>query len=274
MRICRFDDLRVGLVNGDIIADVTDITALLPAVRWPLEPGDIFIRNLATLGPALEGAVSGAAKTSLSEVSLLAPVANPGKIISVGVPDHTGPGENSPATIDGISLISTDSLAGAGAGLVVDRDQPCRIAIALAVVIGTGGRNLAQAEAPAHVAGYTIGLTVTGDDGAQISTIIGPLFVTADEFNCAPPAALGISVNGENLGANDLPAIAGAVPGIVALASSRHRLDPGDIIQIDERHQSGTDQSEAKNIRPLAPGDQIACKISNIGTLRVNVAAA
>ncbi|MHA1189367.1 MAG: fumarylacetoacetate hydrolase family protein, partial [Alphaproteobacteria bacterium] len=253
MRICRFDDHRVGLVNGDIIADVTDITALLPAVRWPLEPGDIFIRNLATLGPALEGAASGAAKTSLSEVSLLAPVANPGKIISVGVPNHTGPGENWPAT--DIFLMSPDALAGAGAGLVVDRDQPCHLAIALAVVIGAGGRNLAQAEAPAHVAGYTIGLTVTGDDGAQIGTIIGPLFVTADEFNSAPPAAIGITVNGENLGASDLPVIAGAVPGIVALASSRYRLDPGDIIRIDARYQTDTDKPEAKNIRTLAAGD-------------------
>ena len=54
MKICRFDDDRVGVVEGDIVRDVTDaVAAALPPMRWPLPIGDVFIANLATVLPAI-----------------------------------------------------------------------------------------------------------------------------------------------------------------------------------------------------------------------------
>ena len=39
MRICRFDDDRLGLVKGDDVLDVTPALEAIPQQRWPLAPG-------------------------------------------------------------------------------------------------------------------------------------------------------------------------------------------------------------------------------------------
>jgi hypothetical protein len=38
MRVCRYDDDRLGLVEGDQVADVSGALDLLPAVRWRCAP--------------------------------------------------------------------------------------------------------------------------------------------------------------------------------------------------------------------------------------------
>src|SRR5690606_42006104 len=45
MRICRFGDDRLGLVEGDDVIDVSAALEALPAVRWPYPPGDAVIAN-------------------------------------------------------------------------------------------------------------------------------------------------------------------------------------------------------------------------------------
>ena len=40
MRICRYDDDRVGLVRGDDIFDATAALDQLPPLRWPVPAGD------------------------------------------------------------------------------------------------------------------------------------------------------------------------------------------------------------------------------------------
>ena len=40
MRICRFDNDRLGIVQGDDVLDVTAVLAALPALRLPLPWGD------------------------------------------------------------------------------------------------------------------------------------------------------------------------------------------------------------------------------------------
>ena len=46
MRICRYDDDRLGLVKGDEVLDVTPALEVIPQQRWPLAPGDPLIANL------------------------------------------------------------------------------------------------------------------------------------------------------------------------------------------------------------------------------------
>ena len=45
MRFCRFDDNRLGVVKGDMVHDVTAVLDDLPALRWPLPPGDHFFNH-------------------------------------------------------------------------------------------------------------------------------------------------------------------------------------------------------------------------------------
>ena len=54
MRICRFDDQRVGLVEGGRVFDATAALAALPALRWPLPLGDQLIAALPKLMRELE----------------------------------------------------------------------------------------------------------------------------------------------------------------------------------------------------------------------------
>ena len=85
MRICRFDDNRVGIVEGEDVIDVTSVTEHLPKSGWPYPRGDAFIASLDRLRPELERLAATGERKSLSEVRLLSPVANPGKLIAAPV---------------------------------------------------------------------------------------------------------------------------------------------------------------------------------------------
>ena len=56
MRICRFDDNRVGIVSGEGIRDVTAVLDGLPQVTYPLPRHDPFIAALRDLLPGLPAA--------------------------------------------------------------------------------------------------------------------------------------------------------------------------------------------------------------------------
>jgi 2,4-diketo-3-deoxy-L-fuconate hydrolase len=46
MRICRFDDNRLGVVDGNVILDVTQALDVLPAQRYPLPTHDLLYASL------------------------------------------------------------------------------------------------------------------------------------------------------------------------------------------------------------------------------------
>ena len=46
MRLCRFDNGRLGVVEGDSLRDVTAALDVLPAYRYPLPACDPLIANL------------------------------------------------------------------------------------------------------------------------------------------------------------------------------------------------------------------------------------
>src|SRR5262245_41649512 len=77
MKICRFDDNRLGVVRDDMVYDVTPALKKLPTTGYPLPRHDPLIANLAKLKKHLVARGKG---KPLSKVRLLSPVANPGKI--------------------------------------------------------------------------------------------------------------------------------------------------------------------------------------------------
>ena len=46
MRICRFDNDRLGLVKGEEVLDVTPALEVIPQQRWPIALGDPLIASL------------------------------------------------------------------------------------------------------------------------------------------------------------------------------------------------------------------------------------
>src|SRR5512147_1181537 len=85
MKICRFDDDRVGVVSGDTVRDVSLVLGTLPSYTHPFPPHDALIAHLEELKPDMQKAASSAPPMPLAQVKLLSPVANPGKIIAAPV---------------------------------------------------------------------------------------------------------------------------------------------------------------------------------------------
>ena len=53
MRLCRFNDDRLGVVIEDHVFDVSDILDTLPQYRYPLPRFDPFIARLDELSPQI-----------------------------------------------------------------------------------------------------------------------------------------------------------------------------------------------------------------------------
>src|SRR5690349_9313643 len=101
MRLCRFDDDRLGLAEGDDIIDVTSaLGTVLPAVRWPVPAGDLLVRHLDDVRHEIHRLATNAPRYRLAGVRLLSPVANPTKIAAAPVNylKHLAEAEADPAT--------------------------------------------------------------------------------------------------------------------------------------------------------------------------------
>ena len=60
MKICWFDDNKLGLVHDGMVFDVSAALEHLPPQPYPGPPGDPLIANLETLWPHIESASHGA----------------------------------------------------------------------------------------------------------------------------------------------------------------------------------------------------------------------
>ena len=83
MRLCRFDQDRLGLVEGEEVLDVTDLFDRAPP--WPAPPGAWIIKQAVEMGPGLLAAGVSQPRLELAGVRLESPVAAPGKIIGAPI---------------------------------------------------------------------------------------------------------------------------------------------------------------------------------------------
>lgn len=282
MKICRFDDNRLGLVEGNDVKDVTAALDVLPAARYPLPTNDLLIAHLPEVRSAITAAAKGAKSLPLSACKLLSPVANPGKVVAAPVnykkhldEARTDPQihhQNQVAEIQrvGLFLKATSSLEGPSAGIEIRHpDRRTDHEIELAAVIGTKANRVTREQALSHVAGYCIGLdiTVRGPEERSLRksidgyTVLGPYLVTADEVNDPSSLDLVLTVNGETRQkANTRDLIIG-IADLIVFASSFYTLMPGDVIL------TGTPEG----VGPIKPGDTIDASISQLGAIQVKV---
>src|SRR3974390_906110 len=157
MHICRYilkadrnPRPRLGLMEANGIREVTEATERLPALRWPLPPGDQLIDNLSGLRPYMQALAARAPVTPRDEVRLLSPVANPGKFIcGVGNWKH----HRAPLGMLGFIFKATSAVAGEGDGVQVRwPDRITQHEPELAIVIGRTCTNVPEADALDYVA--------------------------------------------------------------------------------------------------------------------------
>ena len=285
MKICRYDNDRLGLVLGDEARDVTAALAVLPSVSWPVPLGDLMIANLVAIMTAVEKLISEAPVKEISDVQLRSPVANPSKIIGAPINYQTHIDES---IIDdgivsqrkithisdwGLFLKANTSLVGPGDGVAVQFIEARNDhEVELAVVIGKACTHVSGENALDYVAGYAIGLDMT-TRGKELQSfrkssdsyaVIGPWLVTADEINDPNNLDLRISVNGEVRQDSNTRDLVYDVGRLIEYASERYTLLPGDIIM------TGTPDG----VGPVEPGDVMTAEIENIGVMEVAVRAA
>ena len=287
MKLCRFDNGRLGLVDGTTVRDVTAALDALPSVRYPLPGHDLMIANLPQVLARVRALAADAPAVPLDSVRLLSPVANPGKLVAAPVNyqrhldevrgdqslHQNTPGHTVTIQSAGLFLKATSSLAGAGEGIDVRMlDRRTDHEVELAVVIGRTASNVHRSEALSYVAGYTIGLDITirGSEDRSFRkspdsySVLGPWLVTADEIPDPGALDLQIAVNGEQRQASNTHYLILGVPELIELASSFYTLHPGDVIF------TGTPEG----VSPIEPGDAVVATIERIGTMRVAVRAA
>src|SRR5947207_15907957 len=173
MKICRFDDNRLGIVEKDgadyAIRDVSSVLGRLPIASYPFPRHDALIAHLAELRPQIERAAQAAKPIPAERVKLLSPIANPGKIIAapVNYKKHleealADKGIHHGNLVQelhkaGMLLKAPSSLVGPGEGVaLVHTDRRNDHEVELAVVIGARARQISAADALGCVAGYCI----------------------------------------------------------------------------------------------------------------------
>ena len=282
MKICRYDEHRVGLVQGDAVRDVTAVLEALGAFAYPLPRFDPFIAKLDFLKPKLESAARTATALSLDRVKLLAPVANPGKIIAAPV-NYTRHLQEALADKGihhgnlvneihkaGMFLKATSAVVGPGEGVkLVHTDRRNDHEVELALVIGRTAKNVRAAEALEYVAGYCIGLdmTIRGPEERSLRKspdsycVLGPWLTTPDEVGDPGALQVSITVNGEPRQRASTSDLILGVGELIAWASSFYTLYPGDVML------TGTPQG----VGPVKPGDTMLASIERIGVMQVNV---
>lgn len=289
MRLARFDDNRLGLVesqNGrEVVRDVTAALDVLPAVRYPVPPGDLLIANLDSVLDRARSLVASAPLIPLADVVLRSPVANPGKIVAAPVNyekhltevrgDADLHHDKPIASIHqvGLFLKATSSVVGAGDGIAVDLpDRRSDHEVELAVIIGRRARRVKRKDALDYVAGYCIGfdISIRGSEARSLRksvdtyTVLGPYLVTADEVGSPDDLDLSLSVGGQIRQQSNTRHLIKKVAELIEYATSFYTLFPGDILM------TGTPEGVA----PIYPGDTIEATISRIGSMKVCVRAA
>ena len=285
MKLCRFNDDRLGLVDASNVLDVTGALDVLPALRWPAPLGDALIANLGAVRGEVERLAPKADKADIGSVRLLSPVANPTKVIGAPVNYSTHAAEakadsgihhgKAIKSIDeyGLFLKASSALVGPGEGVALRfTDRRNDHEAELAVIIGRRVEKISRDTAMSAIAGYAIGLdmTVRGSEDRSFRksidsyAVLGPWLVTADEI--ADPGNLDfeLSVNGDSRQKSNTSHLIYDIPRLIEYAASFYTLYPGDIIM------TGT----PAGVGPVTDGDVMSVEIEQVGRMEVAVRAA
>ena len=282
MQLCRFNDNRLGLVEGDRVKDVTAALDVIPPARYPLPMHDLMIAHLPEIRAAAEKLAKDAKSLALADCKLLSPVANPGKIVAapVNYKKHLEEAQSDPALHHqnkileiqrvGLFLKATSSLAGASEGIEVRHaDRRTDHEIELVAVIGSKADRVTREDALKHIAGYCIGLdiTVRGPEERSLRksidtySVMGPYMVTADSVK--DPSSLGfeLTVNGETRQKGNTSDLIIGIADLIVFASAYYTLMPGDLLM------TGTPDG----VGPIKPGDVIDAHMDQLGSMQVKV---
>lgn len=155
--------------------------------------------------------------------------------------------------------------------------------VELAFIIGTRAKNVPEADALAHVAGYAVCNDISerslqkGGPGEWIKAKshdtfgpLGPWLVTTDEIPDPQALDLALDLNGARMQTGSSATMIFSVAALLSYISKYMTLMPGDVITTGTPPGVGM----ARNPRVfLKPGDEIRATISGLGEQRFKIVA-
>ena len=274
MKICYFNDFRLGVVAGDTVVDVTALVADIPHTG----PHDL-INGLIARWDAYRGRLEAAAARGggmpLSGVRLRPPLPRPGNIVCMAVNYMEDGTRAAPAPLNAFHK-APGAIIGDGDTMVLP-DVPATIfegEAELAVVIGRTATRVPADEAMGHVFGYVNfidgsarGLPPAGNVFFQMKSRdsfapIGPFLVTADEVADPHRLPVRLWVNGEVKQDFSTDDMAHRIPRCIEWVSAIHSLQPGDVLATGTNH---------RGLSAFMDGDEVALEVRGLGRLRIQV---
>jgi 2-keto-4-pentenoate hydratase/2-oxohepta-3-ene-1,7-dioic acid hydratase in catechol pathway len=222
-------------------------------------------------------------KVQASEARLLPVIPNPGKILCVGLnyKSHVAETKRADSEYPSIFTRFVDSLSAHNAPL----PRPATTTRfdfegELAIIIGKGGRNIKQADAFDHIAGYACFNDGTARDWQRhthqwipgknfpLTGPLGPFMATTQEIPDVNRLTLETRLNGEVMQHASLADLIFTLPVIIEYVSGFTPLSAGDVIA------TGTPGGVGDRREPpvyMKAGDVIEIEITGLGTLRNRV---
>jgi 2,4-didehydro-3-deoxy-L-rhamnonate hydrolase len=288
MRICRFDNDRLGVIRGDMVHDVSAAQdEIRKGARYDMR-GDAVIAALPQWRARLEQMAASAPGKPLSQVKLLPPVARPSKLMAAPTnyrkhieemskvaEVHAGGVRRFSTDIGeaGIFLKANSSLVGPSEGVPIRfPDKRNDHEIELVLIIGKEGTKIPRDKAMDYVAAYSLGLdmTVRGPQDRSFRkscdgySVLGPWMVTSDEIANPDDLPLSLAVNGETRQDTNTSYLIYDIRRLIEFASEYYTLYPGDV------YYTGTPEG----VGPVKPGDRLTGRsVPVLGELQIDVRA-
>lgn len=265
----RAGSATYGAIQGDRVADFGAIAG----------PDEYDLVAALKAGAIADLAAEAVFDIPLSEIELLPVVTTPGKIFCVGHNYETHRQETGRAKVGHPSIFTrfADTLTPHGGPIV----RPASSTMLdyegeLAIVIGKGGRHIAEADAMDHVAGFACANDASVRDwqwhtqqftpGKNFPSTggLGPWLVTPDEIADLDAVTVTTRLNGQVMQHASLADLIFPLPVIIAYLSAFTPLSPGDLILTGTPGGVG-----AKREPPLwmTAGDVVEVEISGVGLL-------
>jgi acylpyruvate hydrolase len=304
---------RPGIVVGDEVLDLAgaaeamdEARGLPGSLRLILEGGRETLDRIRRVadragdGAALRDRLrASGALAPLADARLLAPIPDPGLLLSCGMNYHEHLREMNTPTPEKPTAFTKNAaqIVGPGAPIVLPARHPDMVDWEgeFTVVIGRHCHNVSAADALDCVAGYTIVNDVSARDwvapvfkstgimgpihawehnllGKQFPTFcpLGPWIVTADEVGDPGDLKLTTTVNGTLMQSSSTSDLVFGVPRLIEYFSQFYAFRPGDLITTGSPPGVGFGRKPPVFLRA---GDTVDVWIERIGTLSNPVAA-
>jgi 2-keto-4-pentenoate hydratase/2-oxohepta-3-ene-1,7-dioic acid hydratase in catechol pathway len=273
MKLAFFDDFKLGVVNGDMIHDVTAVVRDIPHIG----PGSLMnglILRFDEYRAKLQEAASGAG-VPVSSVQIRPPLPKPGNIVCMAVNYMEDGTLDKPAPINAFHK-AANAIIGPNDTMVLP-DAPATIfegEAEMAVVIGKRATRVSAADAMDYIFGYinfidgsARGLPPAGNVFFQMKSRdtfapIGPYLVTRDEIADPQKLPIKLWVNGEVKQSFNTDDMAHSIARCIEWASAIHTLEPGDILATGTNH---------RGLSSFMDGDVVELETEGLGRLKFNI---